>query len=151
MGKILLARHAKYRTDEKFNPNLSEEGLEQAKNLAMKIQIEFGCPSEDITIWTSPTNRTIQTAEIIKNELLIPENNFTVCEKLSTDFFQEADFIWLKRQVRDFQKNNKGNLIIITHQEYSEFPSAICLGFVSHLIGFAQGILMDGNKATFFN
>lgn len=141
--KIFLLRHADYLAGVE-NPGLSDQGKQQAKNLAGKIKANLNGDSENITIWTSPANRAVETALIIKEQF--PDADFNEHEKLWSDNKHRYDFDWFKDQLGNFKN---GVLIVLSHLEYiQEFPEMI--GFRQNDAGYAQGILIEDGKCIDF-
>ncbi len=73
MKKIYVVTHteATHHIEEKvggwFNSNLTEKGVSDAKSVRFKLE-EFGINLNEISIYSSDLNRTIQTAHIIAKE-----------------------------------------------------------------------------------
>lgn len=141
--KIFLLRHADYIPGIE-NSGLSDHGKQQAKKLAGKIKVNLNGDSEHVTIWTSPANRAVETALIIKEQF--PECNFSEHEKLWSDNKHSYDFDWFEKQLDSF---HEGVLIVISHLEYiQEFPEII--GLPGNDASYAQGILIEDGECIDF-
>jgi phosphohistidine phosphatase SixA len=141
--KIFLLRHADYLGGVE-NPGLSDYGKQQAKKLAVKIKSNLNGDNENVTIWTSPANRAIETASIIKEQF--PDADFNEHEKLWSDNKHRYDFDWFKDQLDDFKE---GVLVVISHLEYvQQFPER--LGFFENDADYARGVLIENNECVDF-
>lgn len=141
--KIFLLRHADY-LDGVENPGLSDYGKQQAKKLAVKIKSNLNGDNENVTIWTSPANRAIETAQIIKDELSCLY--FVEKSNLWSDNKHAYDFDWFKEQLDNFQDEV---LVVISHLEYvQQFPEKF--GFFENNAGYARGVLIENNKCVDF-
>jgi len=141
--KIFLLRHADYLGGVE-NPGLSDRGKEQAKKLANKIKENLNGDNQNVTIWTSPANRAMETALIIKEQF--PDAEFNEHEKLWSDNKHQYDFSWFEGQLQNF---NEGVLIVVSHLEYvQEFPEVF--GFDENDAGYAHGVLIEDRRCIDF-
>lgn len=79
--QFILARHGEKQTstsidyNERKNVCLTEVGIEQIINTAKYIQNSFDLESLSKFVYSSPYTRTLQSAEILRNELNLSEIN----------------------------------------------------------------------------
>lgn len=119
--KIYLVRHAQ-KEGEGENPNLTRKGIKQAKFLSRRLKkIKF----EDF--YSSNTNRTIQTSEVVSNKIKMKfKIEPSLNEYLSRDI-KENKLKWKKEELKRYNMminflNNKTknpsseiNILIIAH------------------------------------
>lgn len=141
---IIIVRHAEYVNDPK-NPrdaSLSEKGMEQSKHLAFGLSELIDLKSQ-IVIWSSPANRAMETACILKNKLEI-QTEIVSKDLLWADKWHKHDFDWLRKEIENSEDET---IIIVSHLEYvQDFPALI--GGVSNEAEYTQGIIIfaDGTN-----
>lgn len=117
MKKIYLFRHGdkqKIKSDSfqkaNFNLALAPSGIAQIKNLAKFLQTEEGISKSNSRLYSSPYPRTVQSAEIMRASLDLPEFHIF-------DEFEEIYF------ARDYTKTIEENIQIEDH--YRENPDVV--------------------------
>jgi phosphohistidine phosphatase SixA len=135
--KLILVRHADY-DGNGVDPEVSEQGIQQAKKLAGKIKQEI-VDSNAVVIWTSAALRAQGTTQAMKEELQLV-NEVKVLEKLWSDNKHKEDYHWLLNELQSLELD--GTLIIVSHLEYVRvFP--IYLGFTRNEAGYTEGVVVD--------
>lgn len=110
---IILVRHgdagkSSSGEDDIFR-TLSPKGILTVKKVAKELKVRLD-PDDEVTIWTSPISRAIQTAEIIAKELKIA----TLTEQ---DCIWDGDFSSFVIEVANLPENL--SLIVAGHEPHS--------------------------------
>lgn len=125
--EIILLRHgiAEQRSEELEDSKrrLTEKGISEIIEVGFKLKerVRF---QEDIIIWTSPTERTLKTAEIIAKELGIGNVR-------EYGFIQTGDYQLFEEQIETVGENS--TVIIVGHEPFlgmwSEYLSGKKISF----------------------
>lgn len=133
--KVFLVRHGNQKDNDSSNPGLSKFGYEQAEKLAEQIQRKIG-GCKNIIIFSSPSLRAIETAEVISKRL---KNLPIRIEENLSENKHNLDIAWL---IDKIQSTSAEVIITITHYPYvKELPEV--LGFPEYFPGNCEGVLFD--------
>ena len=142
--KVLIIRHASYQQGGGSDPELSREGQISALRMAQRITQSLVGP---FLIWSSPSKRAKQTADIMAGVIGINLESIVVKEKLWSDNRHPHDFDWLRSEIG--KHNQPGTLIIVTHLEYvQQFPEK--LGLPTNQSNYAEGVIIDEGTSEIF-
>ncbi len=120
-GNIILFRHAKAEaqntgTDDHTRA-LTEEGVEHLKNSVDFLRSVIR-PNQEIHIWTSPSLRAVQTAEIISEGL-------GITDILQFEFIRNGDFSDLENELSILSPSK--TVIIVGHEPHlRDWSEKIC-------------------------
>ena len=151
LKKIVVIRHAQ--SQEDINPNLNgeledyqisitKEGKHQIDNIIDKIQIILS-PFESVKVYSSPSNRALQTTSVICSQLDLDKSITTVEPRIRNLNWGNTTSINVKEIERERYK--KGVL-------YYQFPggddSSI---FIKNIGNFVNELLTVGKQKDFSN
>jgi len=72
------------RSDDVLFNNLTTKGVEQVENSAEKIADLISCEDPNkVFLYTTPFKRTLQSSQIIRKKINIPEKNFSIDSRIS--------------------------------------------------------------------
>ncbi|MBP9765862.1 MAG: hypothetical protein KBD12_01340 [Candidatus Pacebacteria bacterium] len=138
-NQLIMIRAGDCDSREIKDPSLSKIGIFEIKRISKYLtQFDLG---EAIDIYFCNSKRSLESAQIIKNEIGDTGRNirnFLCEEKIFTNYYMEADEYWLEEEII---KSTSDTMIVVGHIELIRwFPKTI--GFKSNYCKNGEGIII---------